>query len=51
LLGNNHDAHLDSQRIKELEVELRDRLEIEADNNKLKQENAALIRIISKLSK
>ena len=35
----------------ELESELRRRLEIEADNAKLKQENAALIRIISKLSK
>lgn len=50
-LGSNNDANIDSQRIKDLEIELRERLEIEADNNKLKQENAALIRIISKLSK
>lgn len=50
LLGNEKPSSLEASMV-ELESELRRRLEIEADNAKLKQENAALIRIISKLSK
>lgn len=39
------------QRISDLELEVRNKTEVNDDNSKLKQENAALIRIISKLSK
>ena len=38
-------------RIADLELEVRKMTEVNNDNSKLKQENAALIRIISKLSK
>ena len=39
------------QRIASLELETRKLGDVSADNSKLKQENAALIRIISKLNK
>ena len=50
-LGAGESGAVSSARVKELELELRGRVEMESDNAKLKQENAALIRIISKLSK
>ena len=39
------------QKIADLELQVRNKSEVNDDNSKLKQENAALIRIISKLSK
>ena len=39
------------QKIADLELQVRNKSEVNDDNSKLNQENAALIRIISKLSK